>query len=797
MPFRYLMFTGTLLSTALLATNASAQTQTGADRPVDVHEIVVTAQHREQSARDVSIAITAFTDDDIKTRAIVSSVDVARVTPGAFVSSSGGGQFAQFSIRGVTQNDINDFVEGPVAVYVDDTYVPSLQGQSFGLFDLERVEVLKGPQGTLFGRNATGGLVHFVVAKPTDVTKGFVNLTYGRFNKKKVEAAIGGPISETLQYRASVYWDKHSPWMRNIYPGNMDPYAFGTQPITARCCDDAGNEDTLAGRLQLQWLATDRLTIRLSGSAARSKLSTAPYNQVATVPIVNAAGGVVGGIYASPTETRAAIGPDGNNFAGIPGSPPMRAPGADWFGYLAPPGKKRQFGSDYSNKDAERVKAYDVSLHMNYDFDGASLTSISSYKKLTKHFGLDADASPLNYLNVWFDADTESFSQELRVAGSTEDLTWTAGGYFLHINTDSAQAYLAPAHSLFGAIVGFPDTGIALGNVNSLRTTSVSLFGQIEYNFAPKFTLVLGGRIIRERQNFKVYSGAFPVNNIYELDTSVSLFSPLRGYQNKRSDSLWAGKAQLEFRPDSKTLIYAGINRGVKAGNYNSQLPDGSPPLPLDAVAYRPEVLISYEGGLKRSFPEIGAFLALSGFYYDYQKYQAFLFSNASGYTVNRDSRTYGVEFEASISPIEGLRLTADGSYVNAKVKNLQIAEGVVRDVRPGFTPRYQLGGSINYKIPASIFGGHISTNFNGHYNSSFFSNIRNFDSQKIKGHTIFNGSITWESEENGLSVAAMVENIFDKRYAVTSLDLSTLCGCSEIAYGKPSWWSIRVGYKF
>ena len=105
---------------------------------------------------------------------------------------------SQFTIRGVTQNDFNDAIEAPVAVYVDDGYIPNLQGQTFGLFDLERVEVLKGPQGTLFGRNATGGLVHYVIKKPSDTLEGSIDGTYGRFNQMRIEAGIGGPLSETV-----------------------------------------------------------------------------------------------------------------------------------------------------------------------------------------------------------------------------------------------------------------------------------------------------------------------------------------------------------------------------------------------------------------------------------------------------------------------------------------------------------------------------------------------------------------------------------------------------------------------
>ncbi|MEV5023438.1 TonB-dependent receptor plug domain-containing protein, partial [Sphingobium sp. LMA1-1-1.1] len=166
-------------------------------------------------------------------------------TPGVHVSGNFGGQTAQYTIRGVTQNDFSDVLEGPVAVYFDDGYIGSLSGQIFGTFDLERVEILKGPQGTLFGRNATGGLVHFIPRKPTDQLSINANATYGRFNQTRLEAGIGGPLGNGFSGRATVLYNRQDPIFKNIYPvGNSAP-----GPVPARCCENTWNDNTLGGRL--------------------------------------------------------------------------------------------------------------------------------------------------------------------------------------------------------------------------------------------------------------------------------------------------------------------------------------------------------------------------------------------------------------------------------------------------------------------------------------------------------------------------------------------------------------------
>ena len=187
-------------------------------------DIVVTAQRRAQKLQDIGIAISAFSGDALKAQGLSSSADLGRITPGVFVSGSVAGQSSQFSIRGVTQSDFNDAIEAPVAVYVDETYIPSQQGQSLASFDIDRVEVLKGPQGTLFGRNATGGLVHFVVKKPTDQFEGNIDLDYGRFDLFKAEGALSGPLGEGISARVSGLYRRHGKIINNLAPtGGLAP----------------------------------------------------------------------------------------------------------------------------------------------------------------------------------------------------------------------------------------------------------------------------------------------------------------------------------------------------------------------------------------------------------------------------------------------------------------------------------------------------------------------------------------------------------------------------------------------
>ena len=746
--------------------------QSKASEDTTVNEIVVTAQRREQRLQDVGIAVAAFSGVELRAGGVDNSLEIARLTPGVYISGSIAGQNSQFTIRGVTQNDFNDAIEAPVAVYVDDGYIPNLQGQTFGLFDIKRVEVLKGPQGTLFGRNATGGLVNYIINTPSNTPEGTISVGYGRFKNANVDAAVGGPITDTVSARASLYYNRFDPIWKNVYPQG----AAGGVPINAGqavspCCQDEGNENTLAGRLQLQYKPNSRLTVRLVGAYARQHLSTAPYTNRGVTPVFDAQGRLVNVVDSSS--------------------------GADAFGFVQPSVQKLLISKDYALTDRNRTESFNASLHINYDLGSSQLFSITDYKRLTKDFVMDVDASPTNLVAFGTRAKTVSLSQEVRLEGSSARFNWVTGLYYLHIDSPVVDGFIAPRGSLFAALFGLPTQGIDLFNQFRLRTNSISGFGQVEYKFAPRFTFVLGGRIIRESQHYNFASTAFADPNDYIISTAMPLFTLQPSFTDQRSETLWAGKAQVEFRPTSEFLLYLGINRGVKGGAYNAKLPDGSAPLLPSQIPYRPEALTAYEGGFKSTLLNGIATFNASAYYYNYHDYQAFTFQNVSGTVQNRDARTYGAEADLSIRPFEGLFIDISGSAFNAKVKHVQIAPGLFRDVKPTFAPENQVAVQMSYRIPARIAGGAVTMGGDMSYSASFYGNIRNFEADKLPNYTLFNARISWTDVTKHFTLTGYIKNIGDVRYRMISYDLATLCGCNEESYGAPRWYGVIASYTF
>ncbi|MEC9480490.1 MAG: TonB-dependent receptor plug domain-containing protein, partial [Pseudomonadota bacterium] len=298
--------------------------------------IEVTAQKRNENISDVGIAITAFSGEQLEALGLESSTELIAFTPGVSLAGDIGGQRAIFNIRGVVQNDYADLAEAPVAVYVDGGYLASTQAQTFGLFDVARIEILKGPQGTLFGRNATGGLVNTVTAKPTADTEGYAEFTAARFEQYRFEGAISGEIADGIYGRFSGFTNQQGEILENIYEDGAAP---DTRLGSVGGGEDGYNDDTKAFRAQLLFDIGEEGSLLLSGNWSDTTKSEGPYQVVNTTEIKDADGNVIDVIYAADDPLgcdtiQSGVCVDGN-FNGDPFRPVQ---GGDFNGNFDPDG---------------------------------------------------------------------------------------------------------------------------------------------------------------------------------------------------------------------------------------------------------------------------------------------------------------------------------------------------------------------------------------------------------------------------------------------------------------------------
>lgn len=783
-----------------------------------LEEIVVSAQKREQNIQDVGIAISAFSGEQLEALGAQESFDVASFTPGVHISGNLAGQNTQFTIRGVTQNDFNDIVEAPNAAYLDEGYIAVAQAQTFAVYDIERVEILKGPQGTLFGRNATGGLAHYVSRKPSfDRTEGFADVTFGVFDSnadalsQRVEAALGGPFSDSVAGRIALLYNRRDGYLNNLYPAQAPSGLAGGSPGSGAGAD-MGDDDTIAARGTLDFKLDDDVLFRVSGNYARSEVATGPYQSKSTIGIVDAAGELINVIDTPAGETRLTI--QGNGDAGgdaidgdqlLPGAgiglPGRLAPGGDFFGYIDPDGDDFDTSGDFAFEDNGEVETYGVNARLEWDLSAqTTLTSITDFKDYFKRLFIDVDSAPMNQLANYAGVDATSLTQELRLNGSTQSTRWVAGLYYLNIDAQSDNGLKAPANSIIGAFA----TPVDIGTVSELETNSYSLFGQLEYDFTPRVTGIVGLRGIREEKEFGTLIGVFLSEGNFRFNRGQLLVSPFGEgspyrYADESSKDLWAAKLQLDFRASDDLLLYAGVNRGVKAGSYNAPLlgaylgSGGDGALPYDE-----EVLLSYEGGFKSSLQDGRTRLNGSVFYYDYSDYQAFLFVGVGGIVINADAENYGAELELQTSPAEGWDVAIGVSWFDATVKDILLRSGsplAPRDVDPTYAPELQASLLVRYEWAA--LGGMMNVRADANYSDEFFYNLRNFDADKFDAYTMVNAGVGWSSDDEAWQLDLQIRNVTDERAGVQGFDLATLCGCNEVAYQPPRWYGVSLRRSF
>jgi len=575
--------------------------------------------------------------------------------------------------------------------------------------------------------------------------------------------------------------------------------------------------NNVAIRNKLKWQG-DRTEVTITGSWGRERISPGSYHLEATAPVIDSSGRHVDSIRAIDNvnacsavsaETGAclptAFNPSGfrpTQFGDFLGAVP---PGLDGFAFIN--------SVDHSPEKANRNKTYGGSAIIKHDLGFADLTAISSYMKYEKSSTLDeGGAVPWTIVNLG--ADHEVVSQEFLVSKANDNFIWTAGLFYLNIEANTNSGLFFPDDSPFAAalgpfITGSSSVGWGQPYFNTLKTDSYAIFGEVEYSVTDQLTFSVGGRVVQENKDYQYENVRVLINDISvnlgpntiiptgEFDPVLNPFGVYPSFTGTLNKTLWMGKAVARYKIDNRNMLYASISRGVKAGGFNAPLNDFSAPIAPSNFPYKDETLIAYEAGTKLDFLDGRLSANAAAFYYDYSDYQAFQFTGIGGLISNVDARLYGAELEVVGRPTDELQLSLSGGYLNSKIKDLSIADQVIRDTRTAFSPKYTLSGRIRYKLPLDVYNGDLSFDVDGKYTSAQFSNNRNFAAERLGSYTIFNASVNWRLPDSGITLGAYVKNLANNRYDQTLVDLSTLCGCSERFIGDPRTWGVQMGFDF
>jgi iron complex outermembrane receptor protein len=716
------------------AQSAPANRDEAQSNTSSVGDIIVTAQRRSESLQKVPIAISAFSEASLTNAGITNTEQLVHVSPSMVINMTAG-QFATF-IRGVGTRIAEPGIDPSVPVYVDDRYESSANASLTELLDVARVEVVKGPQGVLFGRNATGGAVRIITNDPVNRLEGNIRATYGNYDAKELRGTINLPVTDTLAARFSALYVGHDGYARNIAPTGPRRY---------------DNQNFIALRGKLAWMITPDVTAKLSVDYFKQRDTSGLAFQALPPFDVNsllAAGALTG-----------------------------RRPGEVAIGATNPTNQREPSGE----------------LRVDANLGGVSIASITTYARPDVHVSSDNDGTTAASSDaVDFHVHHIVWTQELQlVSNNGGPLNWLIGGYYYHENGFVESRTLIPTLvSPFGR--------------QQVKTDSLAGFAQLTYKFTDSLSLIVGGRYGHEKKELLV-TATPGVLNLF--DTTLS------PYSRETSFSKFTPRAVLQWNFDRDSMVYASYSRGIKGGGF--ALPA------IGATILRPEVLDSYEVGLKAGLLENRIQFNAAAFYYDYKDLQvsrgvvlpsgAFVVTTENAAT----SRIKGIEADLRVRPTSALLLSGGLTYLDAKYTQFPASARIFKIDTPNpgnglgtvLVPLDAAGRQLLYapKFAAYVsaeYGMDIGANrlvasgtfsYKSSYELDFVVSPRT-SAERQPPYTQLSARLTYELSDPKLSVAVFANNITDKRYLV---DGSINAAGPKGIYSPPRTYGVQVGYSF
>ena len=759
---------------ASIASGALAQEQRP-DAAAGLEEITVTAERRPENLQSTPISLTALTGATLESRGVVDVSGIGDLTPNltttAGTSGSGGNSNLQLYIRGVGQFDFLAATDPGVGVYVDGVYYSRAMGGIFDLLDVERVEVLRGPQGTLFGKNALGGAVQVVTARPTAELGGTLEATYGRFDRVDVRGSLNMPI----------YTDRAA--LRVAFSSKTaDPYGKRIDFTTGRDIgNDMGDQDDFTTRATLLLKPVDRLEVLMSYDRTREREQSAP------VALANA------------DQTQ--------------------APVVLWNALVGGPAGT-SFDNRYVTSGANAYTSYATAPSpSNLDVSGGSATvtwrgdaleakSISAYRSLDAVFGVDQDGSPLNFAST-YDTDTQhQFSQELQFSGTglQDRLQWLVGGFYFNERTSDANnvrlltglypALQALPGPLDGSSLSNPTAPGGLGNPLNLsldlnfdldsvfRTSSYAAFSQETFALTDRLSLTAGVRYTKEHKTstvseFRTQSLTYVINPGTQVGASYSATTP---------------KGSIDFRFTDDLYGYLSYSEGFKSGGFN-----GRPTAPQELTSFNPEHLESYELGTKATFWERRVRLNADIYYAHYTDIQLRTNALKNGLVVVAvgnagAARIEGFETELTVIPTPGLEIRESVGFTDFKYTALGDVPGLTLESQPIKTPRWTNSLSAQYKLPTRV--GSLTLLGDWSFRTKSYADAVNTPILATPSYPLFNARVTLALPDDHWSVAAYVNNIADRRVISDGFTVEGL-GFYDVSYLPPRQWGLTAQFRF
>lgn len=767
------------LWTPSLRAEAPASATTPSSSGDQLETIVVTAQKRSESLESTPISITAITDATIARTGVSNLADLAEKAPNVtfkFTAPiSGASNAATVFIRGIGQSDFALTTDPGVGVYVDGVYTSRSVGGVLDVLDLERVEILRGPQGTLFGRNTIGGAISLITKEPSfDKSGGSVQFTTGNLDQIYLRGSLNIPLAEDLAVRLS--------FSSKSRDGYVNTGFAPSSPFYTKALTNLGNESRQAARAELLWKPAESFAVNFSGDFSHVNENNAPAVLVGVTGATSPANGPIVFLYnlfEAPTTT-------------LPGFPNGQYSASNFV-------TGRTDTTYATGPNGTRLRSYGGALTLTYTVvPDWIIKSITAYHREAGTFARDADGSPIPLTeNIDLDYQHRQFSEELQTTGSALDNRLKVVGgiyYFSEFGSDPLTVFFPSSFGLLNVTQDVVDNSSKAG------------YGQAAYSITDALSLAAGVRYTRDQKQFlanetlTITGAGGTAATGAPVGAVIPLIPPNSNVSQTFTNS--SPRVSLDYRFDERTLAYASFSRGFKSGGFNLRYV-----APRPAVStFGPEKADSYEVGVKLENAARTWQLNAAAFDTKYSNVQLTYFQTLGApVTANGgDARIEGFEIELKAKPVRDLNAGLNVGYLDAHYTGLRPGLNVGATAPEQFitlesrlpnTPRWAGSADIDYNIRVPSRGS-LLVAANARFSTLVYNDAQNSPFLRQRGYGIVNASVAYTPESATWTLRAYIDNLADKRYIVSG-DSNFGIGFHEAEFNPPREYGIGVTYNF
>lgn len=778
-----------LLVTSMLTAPAVAfaEEKSAEAKQFNVEEIVVMARRKAESLQDTPVAVTAVNAAGLEARNIVQVSQVAEVAPNVVFEAAapltGSTNNGSVFIRGIGTTEFSLGTEPGVGIYVDDVYLARTSGNVLDVVDVEAVEVLRGPQGTLFGRNSVGGAIIVRSKRPADELAARLKMEAGTDNLISVGGSVDLPLSDMVKTRFSMQRRSQDGYVKDV---------------AGR--EDFGSKDSWSGRGTIELQLTDNFVATIHADYTREKNSAAPFVLVDLFDINPLSGALTGAALAN-LGLGCAGGTAGNANGACVDQYYIRGPHETVFGYET----DNRFLNDYNKEPYQSLdytRVVGTSLTLEWDLDVVALKSVTAYRKLEARNPRNPDHTPFNVLEANSDLEQDQFSQEFQISGSNLDgkLDWMAGFFYLDEN-----GYQLDAVDIWA---------VTLHSGGSFTNKSWAGFGQASYSISDAVKLTAGIRYTKEDKTYRAVSddfvlgrtqvlyafrpfvlgipGSTPADPKIEIDPINLLDNP-----TPLKFSEWTPHVDLAWRLNDNLMTYASYSRGYKAGGFEQRIV-----MPVaKAGTFGVETVNAYEVGFKSTMLDRTLRLNGAAFYTDYKDLQCSVVVGIAPTIINcGDGEIKGLELEATYTPDEHWIIDFSAGYIDAQWKKgtllpAAIGVGINDNNKFAMVPKWTFSGAVSYAFDLGNRGT-ITPRVDWSYKSKIYKDASNTPVLVQNDYHLVNIGIVWDSPDRNFSLAAMGRNVTDKVYMLAGV-MQPDGGFAEAIYSRGAKWSLSLTVRY